>query len=963
MLLSSKFKGSKCKTQLKLCVGRIKLLRNKRGLTVKELRKGIAELLRTNQEAAATIRVEHVFREEAVMDAYDALELFCEQVSVRMHMIEASRECPPDLKEAISSLIFAAPRCPDLPELMQVRSLFASKYGKEFVAAASELMANCEVNRQLIGKLSTHPPSGQFKVDLLKKIAEEYDVSWDPEKLQQSLCGADPDLLKGAQSFLSPFNPPAQGGFPAAADSSRKGGDVTDLGRAATESGTAATEARRSGRGSIFATSFISKPGQQKPGPSQQVNPPGIQVSPPASQGYFPTSPFFPPGSEGFSSSSQLYPPDSVLPTPSARSFSDPEQVASASQSFSPHRLQESLQEKESATGSTTRSQVTSFVSPVIPAPDSMKTVAAESVVEVHRPNVTQWNPIVPFPSPVLPSGGTKQTATSEPKSSNSHLEDLLWMGERRRGFEQHGEGSRSEVPKQQVAAGEVKWGKYLNEDIGRKEGRPPVLEFYREEGRVETSQQMRGQEGSRTDRAGMRQHHGKDDDGVKKGSGQRSESMDGNDDEWRRLLLSKARDWRQEKKVGRGDGESSDEEYTDVTVAAAAAVTAAERAASAARAAARLAFRLGEQSMQEKSTDGRGSERKVVYEEAMSVAPKTAEARRSAGHASLHARDHSHLDQADEIRKGRNELRGCMRHKEEHLVMEHRGQDEVTKDEGTGSSGQHACSQDQQPGNELGGEQAIFRQAGWQARPSHGLVEGTKDQDARAGRGVSPSSQSPTTTRSSLDMNRSVEQDGMPDDLSARTMRQPSPERASGAGIGTENYPPSSTPLPFASPQREGRERAVGISVRTRPTSPYAAMRQPPQGSQEGVDEGILKMFSHGPGKNIASAQQPTDQGMQKTGTQQSADAAKERAELQRPTFRLTHSWDDDDDDDDDDARAGGGKVSATRKKNAEDATEEFDDLDFPPPPTAHAEDASEEFDDLDFPSPPTAPVIFKPS
>jgi vacuolar protein sorting-associated protein IST1 len=59
------------------------------------------------------------------------------------------RECPLDLKEAISSVCFAAPRCGDLPELLQVQTLFASKYGKEFVAAATELRPACGVNRQV----------------------------------------------------------------------------------------------------------------------------------------------------------------------------------------------------------------------------------------------------------------------------------------------------------------------------------------------------------------------------------------------------------------------------------------------------------------------------------------------------------------------------------------------------------------------------------------------------------------------------------------------------------------------------------------------------------------------------------------------------------------------------------------------------------------------------------------------
>lgn len=64
------------------------------------------------------------------------------------------RECPLDLKEAISSICFAAPRCADLPELMQVQMLFAGKYGREFVAAAAELLPDCGVNRQVIIQFS-----------------------------------------------------------------------------------------------------------------------------------------------------------------------------------------------------------------------------------------------------------------------------------------------------------------------------------------------------------------------------------------------------------------------------------------------------------------------------------------------------------------------------------------------------------------------------------------------------------------------------------------------------------------------------------------------------------------------------------------------------------------------------------------------------------------------------------------
>lgn len=59
----------------------------------------------------------------------------------------ACRNCPMDLKEAISSVIFASPRCSDIPELVDVKKHFTAKYGKEFVSAAVELRSECGVNR------------------------------------------------------------------------------------------------------------------------------------------------------------------------------------------------------------------------------------------------------------------------------------------------------------------------------------------------------------------------------------------------------------------------------------------------------------------------------------------------------------------------------------------------------------------------------------------------------------------------------------------------------------------------------------------------------------------------------------------------------------------------------------------------------------------------------------------------
>lgn len=59
------------------------------------------------------------------------------------------RECPADLKEGIASLIFAAPRCSEIPELGVIRDVFEKKYGKDFISAATDLRPNCGVNRMV----------------------------------------------------------------------------------------------------------------------------------------------------------------------------------------------------------------------------------------------------------------------------------------------------------------------------------------------------------------------------------------------------------------------------------------------------------------------------------------------------------------------------------------------------------------------------------------------------------------------------------------------------------------------------------------------------------------------------------------------------------------------------------------------------------------------------------------------
>ncbi|KAJ8764520.1 hypothetical protein K2173_006260 [Erythroxylum novogranatense] len=205
-----RFNSSKCKTAAKMAVARIKLLRNKREVVVRQMRRDIAMLLQSGQDATARIRVEHVIREQNVLAANEFIELFCELVVARLTIIAKQRDCPADLKEGIASLIFASPRCSEIPELLSIRKIFEKKYGRDFVSAAVDLRPNCGVNRLLIDKLSVRTPTGEVKLKVMKEIAKEYQIEWDTSESEKELLKPPDELIEGPCTFVSATSLPVK---------------------------------------------------------------------------------------------------------------------------------------------------------------------------------------------------------------------------------------------------------------------------------------------------------------------------------------------------------------------------------------------------------------------------------------------------------------------------------------------------------------------------------------------------------------------------------------------------------------------------------------------------------------------------------------------------------------------------------------------------------------------------------
>ncbi|KAL9181751.1 hypothetical protein ACHAXT_012094 [Thalassiosira profunda] len=175
------YKASKLKPQLKMAVTRLQINANKKSALMKQQIREIAVLLADTppKEEKARIKAEALIRDDNTVEAYEILQLNCELLSERIHLISHSKECPPDLVSCISTVIWAS-AIVDIPELLEVRKQFRYKYGKEFDQDASMNVGGV-LNDRVTSKLSVQPPSAFLVQTYLEKIADEHEVDWKPK--------------------------------------------------------------------------------------------------------------------------------------------------------------------------------------------------------------------------------------------------------------------------------------------------------------------------------------------------------------------------------------------------------------------------------------------------------------------------------------------------------------------------------------------------------------------------------------------------------------------------------------------------------------------------------------------------------------------------------------------------------------------------------------------------------------
>ncbi|PNX94984.1 hypothetical protein L195_g018166, partial [Trifolium pratense] len=134
------------------------------------IRVDISKLFFTPQEDDAHILVKTYIDQKNLSLVLASIIIFCELVARRLRLIESQWESE-----------FTGARYSELPNLEKLLSQFSRKYGEEFIANVTNGKANCGVNEKIIELLLVPNPPVEERNKLLKEIANQFHIDWDPE--------------------------------------------------------------------------------------------------------------------------------------------------------------------------------------------------------------------------------------------------------------------------------------------------------------------------------------------------------------------------------------------------------------------------------------------------------------------------------------------------------------------------------------------------------------------------------------------------------------------------------------------------------------------------------------------------------------------------------------------------------------------------------------------------------------
>ncbi|KZV55245.1 ankyrin repeat domain-containing protein 12-like [Dorcoceras hygrometricum] len=179
-----------CKSLIKATRARIEVVRRRAEAKQRFLKGDLAKLLSNGLDINAYGRTEEFLAGSNLLLCYDFIEQTCEYIVKQLPIIEKQRECPEECREAVASLMFAAARFSDLPELRDLRNVFQQRYGNSLEAF---------VNQKFCEKLAVVPPARAKRLQVLHDITSEFSIKWDSKGFEQRMGSPSVLVQVGAQ--------------------------------------------------------------------------------------------------------------------------------------------------------------------------------------------------------------------------------------------------------------------------------------------------------------------------------------------------------------------------------------------------------------------------------------------------------------------------------------------------------------------------------------------------------------------------------------------------------------------------------------------------------------------------------------------------------------------------------------------------------------------------------------------
>ncbi|XP_075392880.1 IST1 homolog isoform X2 [Tenrec ecaudatus] len=186
------FKTDQLRVNLQLASTRLKLLGKKKTEQTQKARKELANYLAARKEECARVRVEHIIREDYLVEAMEMLRLYCDLLLARFSLLQATKELDSGLAESVSTLIWAAPRLQsEVPELKTVSNQLCAQYSQEYgqlcrtseigtVSSRAYVTKSVSPILQLMCKLNMDTLPRGLVEQYLTEIAESYGVPYNP---------------------------------------------------------------------------------------------------------------------------------------------------------------------------------------------------------------------------------------------------------------------------------------------------------------------------------------------------------------------------------------------------------------------------------------------------------------------------------------------------------------------------------------------------------------------------------------------------------------------------------------------------------------------------------------------------------------------------------------------------------------------------------------------------------------